>query len=75
MSNTIWMVIGFALSILCMFLIMPGLIKYLHKIKFGQTERKEGLESHKVKNGTPTMGGIAFILVPTILYLIFSLFY
>ncbi|MBP3870479.1 MAG: phospho-N-acetylmuramoyl-pentapeptide-transferase [Faecalicoccus sp.] len=74
MSNTIWMVIGFALSILCMFLIMPGLIKYLHKIKFGQTERKEGLESHKVKNGTPTMGGIAFILVPTILYLIFSLF-
>ncbi len=74
MSNTIWMVIGFALSILCMFLIMPGLIKYLHKIKFGQTEREEGLESHKVKNGTPTMGGIAFILVPTILYLIFSLF-
>lgn len=74
MSNTIWMVIGFALNILCMFLIMPGLIKYLHKIKFGQTEREEGLESHKVKNGTPTMGGIAFILVPTILYLIFSLF-
>lgn len=74
MSNTIWMVIGFALSILCMFLIMPGLIKYLHKIKFGQTEREEGLESHKVKNGTPTMGGIAFILVPTILYLILSLF-
>ncbi len=74
MSNTIWMVLGFALSIICMFLIMPGLIDYLHKIKFGQTEREEGLESHKVKNGTPTMGGIAFILVPTVLYLIFSIF-
>lgn len=54
--------------------IMPGLIDYLHKIKFGQTERGEGLASHKKKNGTPTMGGIAFILVPTLVFLLFSLF-
>ena len=42
----------------------------LHKIKFGQTEREEGLDSHKKKNGTPTMGGIVFILIPVIIYLI-----
>ncbi|HAM31334.1 MAG TPA: phospho-N-acetylmuramoyl-pentapeptide-transferase, partial [Erysipelotrichaceae bacterium] len=53
---------------------MPALIRYLHKIKFGQTERDEGLESHKKKNGTPTMGGLAFILVPSIVYVLFALF-
>ena len=57
-----------------MLLIMPGLIDYLHKIKFGQTEREEGLASHKKKNGTPTMGGLAFIIVPTLVYIIGSFF-
>ncbi|MDY2958694.1 MAG: phospho-N-acetylmuramoyl-pentapeptide-transferase [Floccifex sp.] len=47
---------------------MPKMIDFLHKIKFGQTEREEGLDSHKKKNGTPTMGGIAFIVVPVIVY-------
>ena len=32
--------------------------------RISQTERALGLESHKVKNGTITMGGIIFILVP-----------
>ena len=36
---------------------MPKVIPFLHKMKFGQVEREEGLESHKSKNGTPTMGG------------------
>ncbi|WP_297969945.1 phospho-N-acetylmuramoyl-pentapeptide-transferase [uncultured Faecalibaculum sp.] len=57
------------ICLVIMLMIMPGLIRYLHKIKFGQTEREEGLESHKKKNGTPTMGGLAFILVPTIIYI------
>ncbi len=37
-------------------------IKSFKKIK--QTERKEGLESHKIKNGTITMGGIIFLTLP-----------
>ncbi|MCY6370355.1 phospho-N-acetylmuramoyl-pentapeptide-transferase [Clostridium ganghwense] len=40
----------------------PILIPILHKLKFGQNIREEGPESHKVKSGTPTMGGIIFIL-------------
>lgn len=41
---------------------MPKVIPFLHKMKFGQVEREEGLESHKSKNGTPTMGGIVFVI-------------
>lgn len=43
-------------------LLGPVLIPFLHKLKFGQTEREEGPQSHKVKAGTPTMGGIMFLL-------------
>ena len=35
----------------------PGLISFLHKLKFGQFIREEGPESHLKKSGTPTMGG------------------
>ncbi|WP_281521632.1 phospho-N-acetylmuramoyl-pentapeptide-transferase [Dubosiella newyorkensis] len=73
-STGLLMASGCLLSLGLMLLIMPSLIDYLHKIKFGQTERGEGLESHKKKNGTPMMGGIAFILVPTFLYIVYSLF-
>lgn len=63
-------IIGLFTTLLCVILIMPKTIDFLHKIKFGQTEREEGLDSHKKKNGTPTMGGIVFILIPVIIYLI-----
>lgn len=43
-------------------------IKTLKSIK--QYEREEGLESHKKKNGTITMGGIIFVIVP-----LFFIFY
>lgn len=32
--------------------------------RLSQTERKEGLESHQRKNGTITMGGILFLVLP-----------
>lgn len=75
MNINLLYIIGFFCSLLLTLGVMPRLIQYLHKIKFGQTEREEGLESHKKKSGTPTMGGLAFIFVPTILYLIFALFH
>ena len=49
---------------------MPVLIPFLHKIKFGQSIRKEGPKSHMAKTGTPTMGGIVFVLVPILVMLI-----
>lgn len=73
-SNYIWIIGMCLITLVIMLVIMPGLIDYLHKIKFGQTEREEGLASHKKKNGTPTMGGLAFIIVPTLVYIIGSFF-
>ena len=66
--------IGMIVCLIGMLCVMPPMIQFLHKIKFGQTEREEGLASHKKKNGTPTMGGIAFILMPILVYLVFCLF-
>ena len=40
----------------------PILIPLLHKFKFGQNIREDGPKSHLKKSGTPTMGGILFIL-------------
>lgn len=40
----------------------PRLIPVLHKMKFGQEVRDDGPESHKKKQGTPTMGGIMILL-------------
>ena len=61
-------ILAFLITLVVTLLVMPGVIRFLHRIKFGQTEREEGLASHKVKNGTPTMGGVVFILVPLIVY-------
>lgn len=44
----------------------PYFISFLKKLHFGQSIREEGPESHKVKNGTPTTGGIIF-LVPILI--------
>lgn len=37
----------------------------------GQTERELGVQSHLKKNGTPTMGGVIFLIATTVT----SLFY
>lgn len=66
---TLQYLIAFGGSLLVSLLVMPILIPFLHKIKFGQVEREEGLASHKAKGGTPTMGGIVFVLVPVIVFL------
>ncbi|MGB5823193.1 MAG: phospho-N-acetylmuramoyl-pentapeptide-transferase, partial [Proteocatella sp.] len=44
------------------FLLGPSILPVLRKLKFGQTVRDDGPESHLQKNGTPTMGGIIFML-------------
>ena len=40
----------------------PRLLPVLRKLKFGQTVRDDGPQSHLQKNGTPTMGGFIFII-------------
>ncbi|MBZ9608428.1 phospho-N-acetylmuramoyl-pentapeptide-transferase [Clostridium estertheticum] len=58
--------IAFFLSII----LGPLIIPMLHKLKFGQNIRAEGPKSHLKKAGTPTMGGIIFMISTIITMLI-----
>ena len=42
------------------------LIPVLHRLKFGQTIRDDGPAWHKSKQGTPTMGGLIFMLASAV---------
>ena len=72
-SNIVVAISLLVVSFLVTVLMLPRLIKYLHYLKFGQAIREEGPQSHMHKKGTPTMGGISFI-VATILALIIAMF-
>lgn len=50
------------LSFMIAWLLGKWLIPWLHKLKFGQTILDIGPSWHQKKQGTPTMGGILFIL-------------
>ncbi|MGN8819086.1 phospho-N-acetylmuramoyl-pentapeptide-transferase [Oribacterium sp. HCP28S3_H8] len=50
----------------------PFAIPELHKLKFGQEVRDDGPKAHLKKQGTPTMGGIVFILAILLTGLIFA---
>ena len=62
--------IGLILSIILSLVSGPIAIPLLRKLKFGQNIREEGPESHLKKAGTPTMGGVIFILSSVIVMLI-----
>ena len=47
-------------------LLGPVVIPWLERLRFGQTVREQGPARHQAKAGTPTMGGILF-LVPALL--------
>ncbi|GAB7387664.1 phospho-N-acetylmuramoyl-pentapeptide-transferase [Bacillaceae bacterium] len=51
-----------AASFLTAVLLGPLFIPLLRRLKFGQSIRKEGPQSHQKKAGTPTMGGIIILL-------------
>lgn len=59
--------ISFVLSLI----MGPVVIPFLRKLKMGQTERVEGVQSHLKKAGTPTMGGVIIlgsVIITSLLY-------
>ncbi|BCJ86076.1 phospho-N-acetylmuramoyl-pentapeptide-transferase [Effusibacillus dendaii] len=60
------------ISFLIAVVIGPLLIPLLRRLKFGQSIRSEGPQSHQKKSGTPTMGGLIFLIALTITALQFS---
>ncbi len=58
-------------AMLLSFILSPWFIRELQKKQIGQVVRADGPETHKVKQGTPTMGGaliLLSVLVPTVLW-------
>ena len=58
-------------AMLLSFAFGPLLIKLLKKYQIGEEIRPDGPQSHLVKKGTPSMGGILIIgstLIPTLLW-------
>ncbi|WP_301108217.1 phospho-N-acetylmuramoyl-pentapeptide-transferase [Sporosarcina sp.] len=51
------------------------IIPLLRRLKFGQSIREEGPQAHMKKAGTPTMGGLIFLISITISTLVLSYIY
>lgn len=59
--------LAFAISVA----LSPFIIPFLQRLKVGQTERKEGVQSHLKKAGTPTMGGLIILISVVVTSLFF----
>lgn len=66
------LILTFVIGVIIALILGPITIPLLRRLKFGQNIREEGPKSHLKKAGTPTMGGIMFILSTTIVMLIMS---
>ena len=60
--NEVWTLAAAILSFGVTALLGRWMIPFLHRLHFGQTIREEGPKWHRKKQGTPTMGGIMFII-------------
>ena len=55
-------ILGALTALFISLLVGPTLIAYLGKYQIGQTIRHDGPQSHLVKAGTPTMGGLLILI-------------
>ena len=65
---TVGLIQGLLLAFALVVILMPPYIRLLHAIGFGKRIRVEGPESHYVKEGTPTMGGLLIVAVVLAIY-------
>ena len=62
--------IVFAAALIITALVFPAAIGQLARARMGQQIREEGPVAHHGKAGTPTAGGVVFLLVALVLYLV-----
>jgi phospho-N-acetylmuramoyl-pentapeptide-transferase len=60
---TVELIQGLLMTFALVVIMMPPYIRLLQAIGFGKRIRDEGPESHHVKEGTPTMGGLLVVAV------------
>lgn len=68
---TFRMICGAITAFFLVYFLMPYFIRFMKEKQFGQIVREEGPSHHKVKTGTPTMGGIVIVgsvLLSTLLW-------
>ncbi len=68
------MIFAFVAAAAIVMLLAPLFIPMLRRMKFGQVERAEGPHAHSAKEGTPTMGGVMFVIAIVVAAIIFSIF-
>jgi phospho-N-acetylmuramoyl-pentapeptide-transferase len=66
---TVELIQGLLLAFALVVILMPPYIRALRVVGFGKQIRAEGPDTHYVKEGTPTMGGLLIILVVVGIYL------
>ena len=69
------LILAFILSIALMFVIARYFLPLLKRLKFDQPIHELALETQKAKQGTPTMGGLMFAAVASVLSIVFSAIY
>ena len=62
-------------SFILAYLLGKILIPILHRMKYGQSIREEGPKANMKKQGTPTIGGLIFIISTFIVTILYSVFY
>ncbi|NEG70047.1 phospho-N-acetylmuramoyl-pentapeptide-transferase [Bifidobacterium choloepi] len=60
------LIIGLLVSLIITMVGTPLLIRLVHKLNYGQYIRQDGPQSHQVKRGTPTLGGVVIVLATVI---------
>lgn len=72
LTTSIRLFAALAVSLLGALVLGPQVIPMMRRLKAGQTIRAEMSAAHQAKAGTPTMGGVIFILPAVLATLIFA---
>jgi len=67
---TLELIQGLLLAFAIVIILMPPYIRLLRFVGMGKQIREEGPETHLVKQGTPTMGGLLVIAVVVVLFVL-----
>lgn len=68
-----WIFLSISIGGFLSLVLTPLFVKFQRGRSIGQSIRSDGPSSHSTKVGTPTMGGIVFVLASTVAFIIVSL--
>jgi phospho-N-acetylmuramoyl-pentapeptide-transferase len=67
---TVQLTVAFVASFALVAVLGPALIRYLRRLSFRQHAYEDAPPTHQKKTGTPTMGGLLFLLAPLVAWAI-----